>query len=152
MDWLLKHLLRIRPAGWAEGGQWSVDFASVPRNDLALAVGALGVLGVWGVWWLYRKEGRGLGVPIRCVLAGLRLIVLACVLVMLAWHTRWRWPMAALMASFVVLVGLSRVYLGVHYPSDILAGWAFAMAWAVAVYLLVYRDPHRPWRNAPGRD
>jgi len=66
-------------------------------------------------------------------------MTLACVLVMLAWHTRWRWPVLAVMAPFVVLVGLSRVYLGVHYPSDILAGWAVAMAWAVAVYLAVYR-------------
>jgi len=73
-------------------------------------------------------------------------MTLACVLVMLAWHTRWRWPVLALMAPFVILVGLSRVYLGVHYPSDILAGWAVAMAWAVAAYLSVYRLQGRPWR------
>jgi len=65
---------------------------------------------------------------------------------MLAWHTRWRWAVLAVMAPFVVLVGLSRVYLGVHYPSDILAGWSVAMAWAVAAYLAVYRVSGRPWR------
>jgi membrane-associated phospholipid phosphatase len=73
-------------------------------------------------------------------------MTLAWVLVLLAWRTRWRWPMVALMLSFVVLVGLSRVYLGVHYPSDILAGWAAASVWAVAVYLLVYWGGLRPWR------
>ncbi|MBF6023548.1 phosphatase PAP2 family protein [Lysobacter niastensis] len=72
-------------------------------------------------------------------------MTLACVLVLLAWRTRWRWPLLLALLPFVVLVGLSRVYLGVHYPSDILAGWAAAMAWAVAVFLTVYGVHRRPW-------
>jgi undecaprenyl-diphosphatase len=74
-------------------------------------------------------------------------MTLAAVLVLLAWPTRWRWLVLAAMAVFVPMVGLSRVYLGVHYPSDILAGWAAALAWAVGVYLLVFRWEGRPWRH-----
>src|SRR5690606_24487609 len=62
-------------------------------------------------------------------------MTLAWVLFLLAWPTRWRWPVAAAMALFVVGVGWSRIHLGVHYPSDILAGWAAATAWAIAAWL-----------------
>ena len=74
-------------------------------------------------------------------------MTLAAVLALLAWPTRWRWAVCGAMAFFVAMVGLSRVYLGVHYPSDILAGWAAALAWTVGAYALAFRGTARPWRR-----
>jgi undecaprenyl-diphosphatase len=77
-------------------------------------------------------------------------MTLAAVLVLLAWRTRWRWPVTLLAATFVVLVGYSRVYLGVHFPSDILAGWMAAIAWVVGVYLVLFRGQNKPWQQTVG--
>jgi undecaprenyl-diphosphatase len=60
---------------------------------------------------------------------------LALAVGLLAWRTRWRlWAVAGGLA-FVLLVGLSRMYLGVHYPSDIVAGWLLAVAWVAWTWL-----------------
>jgi membrane-associated phospholipid phosphatase len=57
-----------------------------------------------------------------------------------------RRPLRALLvacgAAVVVLIGVGRVVLNVHYPSDVLAGWALGYAYFVACLLMV--PPSRP--------
>lgn len=66
----------------------------------------------------------------------------AIVLIVLAWHTRWRWLVFTLASLFVLTIGWTRIYLGMHYPSDVLAGWLLAIAWSVTTLLLL--QPHPP--------
>lgn len=64
-------------------------------------------------------------------------MTLVAVLVTITWNTPWRWCVLMVGSLFVFAIGWTRLYLGVHYPSDILAGWMASIAWAVGVSLLI---------------
>lgn len=53
--------------------------------------------------------------------------------------TRWRTPAVAFALAVAILVGLSRVVLGVHWPSDVVGGWAFGMLWVLLTLRLAQR-------------
>ncbi|PQV64321.1 undecaprenyl-diphosphatase [Abditibacterium utsteinense] len=66
-------------------------------------------------------------------------MAIALALVFIAWPTRLRWPALVLAIPCVAAIGLSRLYLGVHYPSDVLGGWSAAILWVTGVSFVLRR-------------
>ena len=66
----------------------------------------------------------------------------AALLVIIFWPTRWRGAALGSAAIWLALVALARLYLGVHYPTDILSGWGLALTWAAVVWQMTDR-----WRT-----
>jgi membrane-associated phospholipid phosphatase/protein tyrosine phosphatase (PTP) superfamily phosphohydrolase (DUF442 family) len=63
-------------------------------------------------------------------------LALAFGLAVIAWPTRWRWPVIICGSIYVSAVGASRLSLGVHYPSDVIGGWTLAVAWLFGLLLI----------------
>jgi undecaprenyl-diphosphatase len=72
-------------------------------------------------------------------------LTLAALIVRLVEETRVRVYVMSVAVLLSVAVGLSRIYLGVHWPSDVAAGWALGAAWASLSWLVV--SALRAWRR-----
>jgi membrane-associated phospholipid phosphatase len=57
---------------------------------------------------------------------------------------RWRYVLAAITILFIVAMGISRIYLGVHYPSDVIAGYTAGGMWLMfSISLLMWWERKR---------
>lgn len=135
--------LALLACGWfARRGQWA-EFGLVASVGLGAAISVRVLKHLIG-----RErppvEGRlvavaGPAYPSAHSLGSAAVVGVLAALVV--WRVRRR-PIAVTVVAgavvFVGLVGLSRVYLGVHWPTDVLAGWAVGVVWVLlgtVVYL-----------------
>jgi undecaprenyl-diphosphatase len=88
-------------------------------------------------------------------------MTLAALLARMTTSRRLRYYFVAVAVVLTFMIGVSRVYLGVHYPTDILAGWCIGSAWALICWAIMTRlqqkgridrpeDPHASQGPLPG--
>ena len=56
-----------------------------------------------------------------------------------------KWLVRVLFSMFIVVIGISRIYLGVHYPTDILGGWLMSGSILLITYP-IYDEVRFKWR------
>ena len=52
---------------------------------------------------------------------------------------QWRTALIIVAITLSAIIGFSRNYLGVHYPSDVVAGWLLGLAWACTCWLVSWK-------------
>jgi undecaprenyl-diphosphatase len=71
----------------------------------------------------------------HATMATITYLTLGVLLAQVQQRRRMKLYVLAVATFLALLVGISRVYLGVHWPTDILAGWCLGAAWALACWL-----------------
>jgi undecaprenyl-diphosphatase len=125
---------------------------------VVVATAGGGILGEGMKWWFARARpeivphlvnvGSASFPSGHSMLALVTYLTLGALLARFVPRRRTRTYCITVSLLLALLVGLSRVYLGVHYPTDVLAGWSAGLAWALLCWLvaryLQYRGRVKP--------
>ena len=129
---------------WRCRRRWAVALPVVMVGTWALET-----LGKWAVD-RPRPNGGPWGFPSGHTLS---VVVLFGVIAYLVWTSetrqRWRWATAATCALLTVVVGFSRLYLDMHWLSDVGGGFAVGLAYLALAIRCVESVPARSWRAQP---
>jgi len=77
-------------------------------------------------------------------------LTLGALLARFAARRRLRIYVVAISLGLTFLIGITRVCLGVHYPTDVLAGWAAGLGWALLCWLVARYLQYRGTVETPG--
>jgi membrane-associated phospholipid phosphatase len=88
-------------------------------------------------------DATGTAFPSGHATQGTAFFLMLAIVLTAALPGHWRRPAAAAAITIGVLSGLSRIYLGVHWLTDVVGGFALGLAW-LALLLILRREPVRP--------
>jgi undecaprenyl-diphosphatase len=92
----------------------------------------------------------------HAMLSAVCYLTLGALLAGVAHQRRFKAYILGVAVGLTVLVGFSRIYLGVHWPTDVLGGWCLGAAWAMACWLgvrgIVLRQNRRDEAKAAAGD
>ena len=127
---------------------------------IVVATAGGGVLSGLLKWWFARKRpeivphlvnvGSASFPSGHSLLAVVTYLTLGAVLARFVPRRRSRTYCIVVSLLLALLIGLSRVYLGVHYPTDVLAGWSAGLAWALPCWLVARYLQYRGRVKPPG--
>lgn len=86
----------------------------------------------------------------HAMLSAVTFLTLGALLTRVQESRRIRAFIMGLAVAMTLLVGASRIYLGVHWPSDVLAGWSVGAAWASLCWFVALQLQRRGQVEDPG--
>jgi undecaprenyl-diphosphatase len=127
---------------------------------VVVATAGAGGLGELLKWWFARQRPEivphlvGVGSASfpsgHSMLAIVTYVTLGAMLARSVPRRRTRTYCVVVALLMALLVGATRVYLGVHYPTDVLAGWSAGLAWALLCWLVARYLQYRGRVEGPG--
>jgi undecaprenyl-diphosphatase len=108
-----------------------------------------GTLLFWGLKQIFQRQ-RPLAPVIKGVTGysfpsghSLSTFVFSSILIYIIWHSNFKlstkWILAILLSLFSVTVGISRVILKVHYPTDVLASFCVGIVWVIVCLAILQK-------------
>ena len=140
---LIAYFLFIKKHRW-----YSIKVPAIALSSLALMFVLKHLFGRPRPLIPLLEEARGLSFPSGHALMSITFYGL---IIYLIWHNvqnkPLKWSLIGFLLVLILLIGFSRIYLRVHYPTDVMAGFAMGFLWLVISISIINRIERYSKRN-----